>query len=127
MQYSPIGDDGQRVELHHRNQNPDGPIDEMTRRDHRGPGNHGRNHPLPNQGVDHGKDWDNYRRRHWEKEWDSGRFDDLPERRPLDEGRAVDMTGPIMVWIFERIAGRFFPAPVRRSIPGRGLIPVPVR
>ena len=41
---APTGDDGHPVELHHRDQTPDGPIDEMTRTDHRGAGNYKKNH-----------------------------------------------------------------------------------
>ncbi len=71
---APIGDDGKPIDLHHRNQNPNGPIDEMTREDHRGKGNHAINHPNPNQGVKHDKDWDNFRRDKWARDWDSGRW-----------------------------------------------------
>ena len=42
---APIGNDGHSVELHHRNQKPDGPLDEMTRMDHRLGENFQKNHP----------------------------------------------------------------------------------
>lgn len=45
----PTGDDGNPVELHHRDQSPDGPVDEMTRTDHRGQGNYKENHLIKGQ------------------------------------------------------------------------------
>jgi RHS repeat-associated protein len=80
---APIGEDGHPVELHHRNQaeGNDSPLDEMTRTDHRGPGNYKENHPNTGQSpttVDR-NEFDNIRNKHWNQEWDSGRFDELPD------------------------------------------------
>jgi len=64
---APIGRDGKPVELHHDGQKPNGPIREMTQTDHRGPGNHGKNHPNRGpSGVDRNKAAVD-RRRHWRK------------------------------------------------------------
>jgi hypothetical protein len=99
----PIGKDGKAVELHHRNQNPMGPIDEMTRDDHRGPGNHGKNHPLPNQGVDHDdKDWKKWVRDYWKKQWESGRFLDLPVQPSIP--------GIPPIWFLIPIPSRYAPS-----------------
>jgi hypothetical protein len=78
---APKGDDGKPVELHHRDQTPSGPIDEMTFTDHRGKGNYKKNHSNTGQipslikrpvfGVQ--------RTQHWRQEWDSGRFTNLPK------------------------------------------------
>lgn len=46
---APIGKDGHKVELHHQNQSPKGPVKEMTRTDHRGKGNYNKNHPFGNR------------------------------------------------------------------------------
>jgi len=76
---APIGKDGHPVELHHRNQNPNGPLDEMTRTDHRLGPNFKKNHPNTGQSpsqIDR-KAWRNEQKDYWKKEWDSGRFDDL--------------------------------------------------
>ena len=73
---APIGNDGHPVELHHRDQAPDGPVDEMTRTDHRGTGNYGENHQNTGQDpseIDRDK-WNKERRKIWENEWDSGRW-----------------------------------------------------
>lgn len=75
----PKGDDGKPVELHHRNQTEDGPIDEMTMTEHRGKGNFKKNHPNTGQSpskIDRDK-FDKIRKEHWQKEFDSGRFDHL--------------------------------------------------
>jgi RHS repeat-associated protein len=76
----PKGDDGHSVELHHRGQKPDSPLDEMTRTEHRGKGNFGKNHSNTGQSpseVDHGSAWDKQRFEYWAREWDSGRFEGL--------------------------------------------------
>jgi hypothetical protein len=70
------------IELHHRNQNPDGPIDEWLRGAHRGPGNHAVNHPKRRSDVDHGSAWNGWRRRKWTDDWDKDRFKGLPEFVP---------------------------------------------
>ncbi len=46
---APVDKDGKPVELHHQNQNPKGPIQEMTQQQHRGPGNYKQNHPQGNR------------------------------------------------------------------------------
>jgi RHS repeat-associated protein len=77
---------GKKIDLHHRGQCPDGPIDEMQWEKHRGKGNNKDNHPTRRgSDVDHGPAWDKWRREYWEREWDSGRFDDLPEYQPYVE------------------------------------------
>ncbi|HEU4408222.1 MAG TPA: FG-GAP-like repeat-containing protein [Polyangiaceae bacterium] len=74
---APIGKDGKPVELHHRGQSPDSPLDEMTRAEHRGPGNFSKNHS--NTGQEPSKidrqQWKKEQRDYWAKEWDSGRFE----------------------------------------------------
>src|SRR5579872_5982982 len=37
---------GKPIEIHHVNQDPMGPFEEMTPYEHRGPGNYGANHPF---------------------------------------------------------------------------------
>jgi len=76
---APIGDDGYPVELHHRGQEQDSPLDEMTRTDHRGPGNFSENHDNTGQSpslIDR-ETFAAERRAYWAKEWDNGRFDKL--------------------------------------------------
>jgi hypothetical protein len=72
----PIGDDSFPIELHHRDQQPTGPLDEMTRTDHRGTGNFGANHPNTGQSpslIDRAE-FAKERLEHWASEWDSGRW-----------------------------------------------------
>ena len=76
---TPIGSDNKPVELHHRGQAPDSPLDEMTSTDHRGAGNFKKNHANTGQEpsqIDR-KTWRNDQRNYWKNEWDSGRFDDM--------------------------------------------------
>jgi len=76
---APIGNDGHPVELHHRNQNPNGPIDEMTRTDHRLGDNFKKNHSNTGQEasqIDRSA-WRKEQKDYWKNEWDSGRFDDM--------------------------------------------------
>ncbi|WP_425565290.1 HNH/ENDO VII family nuclease [Sphingobacterium kyonggiense] len=76
---APTGEDGKPVELHHRDQTPEGPIDEMTRKDHRGGENYKKNHSNTGQEkskIDRG-DFKKQRESHWKKEWDSGRWDKI--------------------------------------------------
>ncbi|MBK8256450.1 MAG: hypothetical protein IPK82_27755 [Polyangiaceae bacterium] len=73
---APKGDDGHPVELHHRGQKADGPIDEMTRTDHRAKGNFSKNHSNTGQKpseIDRAQ-WKREQKDYWEGEWDSGRF-----------------------------------------------------
>ena len=76
---APIGDDGHPVELHHRDQLPDSPLDEMTRTDHRLGENFRKNHSntgqQPSQ-IDR-QEFRDQRREYWEEQFDSGRFDEL--------------------------------------------------
>jgi hypothetical protein len=73
----PTGDDTFPVELHHRNQGPSDPLDEMTRTDHRGAGNFSTNHPNTGQApsrIDR-ITFKKEKLEHWNDEWDSGRWD----------------------------------------------------
>jgi len=67
--------DGQRIEIHHQNQNPNGPFIEMHRTDHRGAGNDLLNHPNKTKPslIDRIK-FKNDVRRYWTQEWDRGRW-----------------------------------------------------
>ena len=68
------------MELHHRGQQPDSPLDEMTRTDHRGGDNFGRNHDNTGQHpseIDRNA-WNRERKEYWRNEWDSGRWDNWP-------------------------------------------------
>ncbi|MDC3979259.1 hypothetical protein KEG57_02025 [Polyangium jinanense] len=74
---APTGSDGHPVELHHRGQKPDSPLDEMTRTEHRGKGNFSENHSNTGQEpskIDR-RTWKEQQRRYWTKEHDRGRFD----------------------------------------------------
>ena len=74
---APVGDDGKPVELHHREQTPDGPIDEKTREDHRGGENYKKNHTntgQENSKIDRGT-FKKQREQHWQTEWDKGRWE----------------------------------------------------
>ena len=46
---APKDGDGKPVELHHKDQKPEGPLLEMTQKEHRGAGNYNRNHPQGNR------------------------------------------------------------------------------
>lgn len=62
---APIGTDKKPVELHHPGQEPNAPVREMTRTEHRGKGNFKENHP--NKGpskIDRNKAAAE-RRKHW--------------------------------------------------------------
>jgi hypothetical protein len=73
---APIGSDGKPVELHHPDQEDTNEREELTRTDHRGPGNFSENHE--NTGQEPSKIDRNKTRRehtqHWRDEWDRGRF-----------------------------------------------------
>lgn len=76
---APIGKDSHPVELHHRNQNPKGPLDEMTRTDHRLGDNFKKNYSNTGQEaskIDRSA-WRNEQKDYWKNEWDSGRFNDM--------------------------------------------------
>ena len=73
---APTGGDGKPVELHHRDQTHSGPLDEMSRREHRGPVNYGDNHHNTGQSpsqIDRSQ-FDRERREYWNQQWDSGRW-----------------------------------------------------
>ena len=79
---APIGSDGHPIEGHHRDQLPDRPKDEMTRKDHRGGDNYKKNHSNTGQEpskIDR-KQWNQEREEYWEREWDAGRFDDFDKK-----------------------------------------------
>ena len=76
---APKGDDGHPVELHHTDQSMDGPLQEMTRTEHRGGDNFRRNHTNTGEtasNIDR-RAAAQQRRNHWRNDWDSGRFDGL--------------------------------------------------
>ncbi|GIP61913.1 hypothetical protein J32TS6_04680 [Virgibacillus pantothenticus] len=68
--------DNKPIEIHHKDQNPDGPFYEMHPSDHRYGKNDKINHP--NKGnpskIDR-KQWRKDRRNYWKSEWDNGRWD----------------------------------------------------
>ncbi|WP_302052589.1 HNH/ENDO VII family nuclease [Virgibacillus pantothenticus] len=68
--------DNKPIEIHHKDQNPDGPFYEMHPSDHRYGKNDKINHP--NKGnpskIDR-KQWRKDRRNYWKGEWDNGRWD----------------------------------------------------
>jgi len=69
--------DDKPIELHHRGQKPDGPVDEMHPSDHRYGKNQKKNHPNTGQkpsAIDR-KEFKKWRKKAWEEEWDSGRFE----------------------------------------------------
>lgn len=74
----PIGLDGYPIELHHRGQSMDSPLDEMSRTDHRLGDNFSKNHP--NTGEDPSEidrhAFDQERKQYWRDEWDRGRWND---------------------------------------------------
>ena len=62
---------GKPLEIHHNNQKNRGPKKIMTREEHRGKGNHAKNHDLskPSE-VDH-TEFNRERKKFWEGEWDT--------------------------------------------------------
>jgi RHS repeat-associated protein len=77
---APTGDDGYPVELHHRDQTPTGPLDEMTRTEHRLGDNYQKNHSNTGGSASQidRKEFNDIRKNYWGQEYDSGRFDQLP-------------------------------------------------
>ena len=67
--------DGYSIEIHHDEQNPNGPFKEMTRTDHRLGVNYKKNHPNHTQKskIDRTQ-WKYQQRKYWENEWDNGRW-----------------------------------------------------
>lgn len=76
--HAPIGDDGHPVELHHKAQSPAGPVEEITRTDHRLGKNYQENHTNTGQAASQidRSEWRKQQRGYWKQEWDKGRFDD---------------------------------------------------
>ena len=68
-------EDGKPIEIHHNEQNPNGPFREMTQTDHRGPGNYKANHPNLGQPskIDRAA-WRRQVREYWNQEWDKGKW-----------------------------------------------------
>jgi hypothetical protein len=67
--------DGRPVELHHRGQNPQGPIDEMHASDHRFGPNYRANHPSTGPSKIDRSEFAKWKNEYWKRQWDSGRFD----------------------------------------------------
>jgi hypothetical protein len=66
---------GRAIEIHHLNQDPNGPFEEMTFGEHRGPATNLENHPIrDNSPVNHDTTWRREVRRYWAAEWDRGRW-----------------------------------------------------
>ena len=68
-------EDGYPIEIHHDEQNPDGPFREKIRTDHRLGDNYKKNHPHygDKSKVDR-SNFNRQRKKYWENEWDSGRW-----------------------------------------------------
>jgi RHS repeat-associated protein len=64
----PIGEDGHPVELHHKNQEPNGELVPMTRTEHRGKGNYKKNHPNKGPSKIDRKRHNKERIEYWKKE-----------------------------------------------------------
>ena len=69
--------DGKPIEIHHNNQEPLGPFDEMHPSDHRYGENYKNNHPNYNgkSKIDRTQ-FREWKREYWEQEWDNGRWND---------------------------------------------------
>lgn len=86
---APIGTDDKPIELHHRNQTNEGPIDEMSMTDHRGGDNFKKNHPNTGGSpslIDR-KAFNKLKKSHWRKEFDSGRFDNIQRPQKVIDDR----------------------------------------
>lgn len=69
--------DGKPIEIHHRNQEPLGPFDEMHISDHRYGENYKNNHPYYNtQSKVNRTQFRKWQREYWAQEWDNGRWND---------------------------------------------------
>lgn len=67
--------DGKPIEIHHNEQNPEGPFYEKTRTDHRLGGNYKKNHPnYSEKSKINRSQWAQQRKKYWENEWDAGRW-----------------------------------------------------
>jgi hypothetical protein len=67
---------GKPIEIHHKDQNPAGPFKEMRWEEHRGRGQHKKNHPKRPSEIDRNREGKR-RKDYWGKYWDEGRFDKL--------------------------------------------------
>lgn len=66
---------GRPIEIHHVNQDPNGPFEEMTAAEHRGPGNYAQNHPFRGQPSQIDRELFNQQRTaYWAAEWNRGRW-----------------------------------------------------
>ena len=63
----PIGRDGKPAEIHHEGQKANGPVREMTRTEHRGKGNFGKNHPNKGPSQIDRNQAARQRRKHWKE------------------------------------------------------------
>jgi RHS repeat-associated protein len=76
---APRDGDGRPINLHHVGQKNDGEVDELPWGAHMGNGNNQLNHtPGQQSEIDRGK-FNNWRKKYWKKEADSGRFANLPK------------------------------------------------
>ena len=68
--------DNRSIEIHHNEQMPRGPFDEMHPSDHRYGQNYKQNHSNYNEPskIDR-KEFRKWKREYWENEWDGGRWD----------------------------------------------------
>jgi hypothetical protein len=64
---------GKPIEIHHKDQNPGGPFIEKKWEDHRGAGQHKKNHPKRESDVDRSK-WKMQREKYWREQYDSNRW-----------------------------------------------------
>lgn len=67
--------DGKPIEIHHNEQEPLGPFDEMHPSDHRYGENYKKNHPNYNSKsrIDRTQ-FREWKKEYWEQEWDNGRW-----------------------------------------------------
>ena len=67
--------DGKPIEIHHNEQNPEGPFYEKTQTDHRLGGNYKKNHPNYSEKFKINRSqWAQQKKKYWENEWDAGRW-----------------------------------------------------
>jgi hypothetical protein len=67
--------DGKPIEIHHNEQNPEGPFYEKTQTDHRLGGNYKKNHPnYSEKSKINRSQWAQQKKKYWENEWDAGRW-----------------------------------------------------
>ena len=67
--------DGKPIEIHHNEQNPNGPFYEKTQTEHRLGENYKKNHPNGNKKSKINRSqWKTQKRNYWCDEWDAGRW-----------------------------------------------------